>query len=419
MSTINLSPTSLYSRRILPPTGTFSEVLAATNQIYTSSLFITGAVSGLKLAYQFFVGNILDIELQASNVYMAYENAVTKYGYFINAHQAQNVLYDVLGFATATFDQNGNIIVGEDISTKYPNFTLGYARNVAQALGGEVGLGGVQNQYSASFDIQDGVQDYNLNSLLLGSEFSGVVTGRQVNIKDVFFKTRASQWRFFGGMYGAGGYGGFGGYGVGGGGGAYSGHANSSQFNLYPAWQTKLEAMAYEDKMWTRTSHYSFQIINNNLRIFPIPRINYLTENKFWFTFQTQNNPWSAASGSANSGSTGAINNLNNIPLGNIPYDSINSFGKQWIRNYFLALVAEMLSFSRGKIDSIPIANGPVKLNSAELMTWAGQEKDKLEKELKEYLDKLAYPEITRRKKEAVEDAMAILGGVPTFFYMR
>lgn len=417
MSTINLSPQSTLSRRKLSSTGSYSEVLLYTQNIYTSSQFISGAVDGVKLAYHFFVGNILDIELETSNIYIAYEQAVTKYGYFINAHQAQNVLYDLLGFATATFDQNGNITAGTDVSTKYPRFSLGYARTMAQAFGGEIGIGGVNNQYSASFDIQDGVQDYDLNEILNNSEFSGIVDGKKINIKDVYFKSRNAQWRFFGAFAGA--YGGYGGYGSVGGYGVYSGYANSSMFHLYPAWQTKLEAMSYEDTMWTRTSHYSFQIINNKLRIFPIPSLSYDGNNKFWFTFQIENDPWTNESGSFNSGSTGAITNLNNLPLANIPYDSINSVGKQWIRNYFLVLVAEMLSFSRGKIDQIPIANGPVKLNSGELASWAAQEKEKLERELKEYLDKLAYPEITRRRKETVDDAMGILNGVPSLLYMK
>lgn len=407
MSTVNISPASTISAKRLPSTGTYSEVLSYTNNIYTSSQFISGAVDALKLAYQTFVGNILDIELQPSNIYMAYERAVTKYSYFINAHQAQNVLYDLLGFATATFDQNGNITAGSDVSTKYPNFTLGYARNMAQAFGGEVGLGGVVNQYSASFDLQVGVQDYDLQAVLeASSEFSGIVNGRHVNIKEIFFRTNRADWRFFG-LWGN--YGTVGGYG------AYSGYANSSMFHLYPIWQTKLEAMTYEDAMYTRTSHYTFQIINNKLRIFPVPQSTW-NVTKMWFYFQVVDSPLSSSnSNSAQSG----INNLNNVPLANIPYDSINSVGKQWIRDYFLALVAEELSFSRGKIDSIPIANGPVKLNSAELASWARDEKQRLEDELKDRLDKLAYSEITRRKKEAVDDAMGILGGVPVFFYMR
>lgn len=410
MSTINISPASTLSRKILPSTGTHSDVLAGTNGIYTSSLFLSGAVDALKLAYQTFVGNILDIELQPSNIYMAYENAVTKYSYFINAHQAQNVLYDVLGFTTASFDQFGNVTAGESIATKYPNFTLGYARNIAQAFGGEIGLGGVHNQYSASISLVDGVQDYDLNAILLASSYSGTVEGKQINIKDIYFRTRQADWSFFsmfGGGYAAFGIGGYG---------SFSNYANSSMFRLYPTWQTKLEAMAYEDALWTRTAHYSFTIINNKLRLFPIPKVASTTNNKIWFTFQVQDSPWS---GSQTGSATNGINNLNNIPLSNLPYDSINAVGKQWIRDYFLALVAERLSWSRGKTDTIPIANGPVKLNSNELMSWASQEKQKLEQELKDYLDKTAYAEITRRKKEAVDDAMSILAGVPSLIWMR
>lgn len=408
MSTINISPQSLLSAKRLPETGTYNNVLSSTLGIYTSSMFISGAISALKLAYNFFVGNVLDIELQERNIYQAYENAVNKYSYFINAHQAKNVLFEALGFTTASFNELGNITSGMDISTKYPNFTLGYARQIAQAYGAEIGVGGNIPQYSASFDVIGGLQDYDLQGLLEQSaEFSGIVNNQKVQIKDIYFKTHLANWRFFGQ---------WGNYGAVGGLGAYSAYANNSRFHIVPVWENKLQAMSWEDALWTRTAHYSFQIVNNKLRLFPIP-LSGSAPDRFWFTFQVAGNAFSGTGPSTSS--LNGVNNLNNMPLANIPYDSINSVGKQWIRDYFLAIVAEMLSFSRGKFDSIPIANGQVRLNSAELASWAAKEKEKLEQDLQKKLDELAYNEITRRKKETIQDALEILGPVPSLIYMK
>ena len=36
------------------------------------------------------------------------------------------------------------------------------------------------------------------------------------------------------------------------------------------------------------------------------------------------------------------VNNLNTLPFNNLPYESINSMGKQWIRKYALALMEDL-----------------------------------------------------------------------------
>jgi hypothetical protein len=52
--------------------------------------------------------------------------------------------------------------------------------------------------------------------------------------------------------------------------------------------KTKLQAVAYEDHLYTRTSHYSYEIIDNKLRIYPTP--DSVSPEKFWFRFTVQNN---------------------------------------------------------------------------------------------------------------------------------
>ena len=42
---------------------------------------------------------------------------------------------------------------------------------------------------------------------------------------------------------------------------------DDSTFEIVPVWQNKLQAMAFEDSLWTRTSHYSYEIKDNNIRI--------------------------------------------------------------------------------------------------------------------------------------------------------
>ena len=50
------------------------------------------------------------------------------------------------------------------------------------------------------------------------------------------------------------------------------------------------------------------------------------------------------------------VNNMSNLPFENVPFNSINSIGKQWIRRFALALSKETLGQVRGKFGgAVPI----------------------------------------------------------------
>ena len=73
---------------------------------------------------------------------------------------------------------------------------------------------------------------------------------------------------------------------------------------------------------------------------------------------------WDRRSDEGSSALTG-INNMNTLPFDNVPYQNINAIGKQWIRNYALALSKEVLGQVRGKFGSIPIPGESVTLNAS------------------------------------------------------
>ena len=112
--------------------------------------------------------------------------------------------------------------------------------------------------------------------------------------------------------------------------------------------------MAYEDALWTRVSHYSYEIHDNKLRIFPTP--DSTSPEKFWvqFTINNQYEPWDNQPGIDN-GAEG-VNNLNTLPFENIPYENINAIGKQWIRRFALALTKEILGQVRGKFSTVHLS---------------------------------------------------------------
>jgi hypothetical protein len=183
MAVPTLTPASSISAIILPETGTTTDVNdGCTYKIYsdpTSDLysadFLTGAAEQVTFVYRNIVGDVLDIELTANNVYTAYEQAVLEYSMLVNLYQARNVISEALGAPTGSFDSHGNIDGTDDASTKYPNVSFGYAQRIWDAVGNKAGFGGVAPVYSASFDAVDYQQDYDLQAIVSASAASGNV----------------------------------------------------------------------------------------------------------------------------------------------------------------------------------------------------------------------------------------------------
>ena len=110
----NLNPISQTSTVILTSTGNPADVADAVPYgVYTGSVeFLSGAASQVDYVYKKLGGDVVDIELTPSNVYAAYEEAVLEYSYIVNLHQSENILSDVLGQTTGTFDHKGELVTG-------------------------------------------------------------------------------------------------------------------------------------------------------------------------------------------------------------------------------------------------------------------------------------------------------------------
>ena len=124
---------------------------------------------------------------------------------------------------------------------------------------------------------------------------------------------------------------------------------------------------------------------------------------KLWVRFTIKRDAWEEYSDRQTG--TDGVNNMNTLPFANIPYENINSIGKQWIRRFALALPKEMLGQIRGKFTTVPIPGESVTLNHSELLSQAKEEQEKLREELKTTLDELTYAklaEIDAAKSESV-----------------
>ena len=190
----------------------------------------------------------------------------------------------------------------------------------------------------------------------------------------------------------------------------YGQYADDSTFEIVPVWQNKLQAAAYEDSIKTRTSDFAYEIKNNKLRLYPTPST--YTPDKMWFDFSISDQvPWEEE-GDVNSGIDG-INNINTLPFQNLPYDSINSIGKQWIRRFALAVCKEMLGLIRSKFSTIPIPGNDVTLNGPDLIAQGKAEQDALRDELKLVLDELTYTALMEKDRDLMDATKDIISQVP------
>ena len=429
MSIPALSPRSQTSAIVLTSTGSITTAADASNYAFGIYLadrygndnadFISGASDQVAYTYKKLGGDVLDIELVVGNVYTAYEEAVLEYSYIVNIHQAKNVIGDLLGYTTGTFDNDGEMkagelsssLDGERVELKHPRYTFEYTRKVAQGTSEAVGMGGLLTEYSASFDVTADQQDYDLQSIIsssaVGSDelYGDLVGNNRVTIKKVFYRTPHAMWRFYGYYGGLNTVGNLSSYGM---------YTDDSTFEVIPPWHNKAQAMAYEDAIYTRNSHYSYEIKNNKIRIFPSPTR--YSPKQFWVQFTVRTDPWTEES-DKQSGARG-INNMNTLPFANLPYENINSIGKQWIRRFALALCKEMLGQIRGKFgNTVPIPGESVNLNATDLLSQAKEEQEKLREELKTVLDEMTYAKIAERDAAIQENATNTMKTVPAGIY--
>ncbi len=350
------------------------------------------------------------IELTEGNVYAAYEEACLEYSYLINVHQATNILPDSLGDSTGSFDSKGNIqagalsssLEGSHVALKYPKFDYSMSRRVAKGTGADIGLND-SVQFSASFDVTVGVQDYDLQQIISTSEaYSGTVGNKRILIKKVFYKTPHAMWRF---------YGYYGGLNVVGNLHNYGQFSDDSTFQLIPTWHNKAQALAFEDAIYTRLSHYSYELRDNKIRLHPRPYSG--GPEKMWVEFSVPSDSWSSTDPEVD-----GVNNMNTLPIGNLPFNNINAIGKQWIRRFALALSKETLGQVRSKFGSVPVPGQTVNLNGAALITEGKEEQNRLRDELKATLAEMTYPKLAERDAALAESTEKLLDQVPNYIFV-
>ena len=337
---------------------------------------------------------IMDVELQDLNFYAAFEDAVTTYGNELYAYKVRENYLSIEGSPTAS-NLNHELIT--------PNFAS--VVRYSEQYGEEAGTGGTTTWYSGSIPLENGVQDYDLKTW--ASESLGLGDTDSIEIKRIFFESDPAIVKFFDPYAGTGtgmmnmmdtfGWGNY---------------SPAINFMLMPISfdLQKIQAIELNDQI--RKSQFSFELINNNLRIFPIPQ----KTGTLWFQYiklSDRNNPISTLpSGSYN------VTNVSNVNYTNPNYNQINSIGRSWIFDYTLAVCKEVLGYIRGKYTTVPIPGAEATLNQSDLLSAATAEKDALVTRLREYFDETSRDKLLERKAAEAESLQKIEASVPYPIYI-
>ncbi len=165
-----------------------------------------------------------------------------------------------------------------------------------------------------------------------------------------------------------------------------------------------------------RRSNYTFELVNNRLRVFPIPSGGGDYSNDSTGTHcgnlvfeyikkSERQNPYTDG--------TNKVTTVAEVPFENPNYNKINSIGRQWIFEYTLAIAKEMLGYIRGKYSTIPIPDSDVTLNQSDLLSAATAEKNSLIERLRAYFDDTSKDKLLERKANENDFLQKELNKVP------
>lgn len=336
---------------------------------------------------------LADVELQDINFYAAFEEAVTTYGNEVFAYKASENYLSLEGSTT-----------GSNLNYKLTQPNLGAEIRIAESYGVEAGVGGNVEYRTGSVDLVKNQQVYDLNAW---ASSSGIDNG-DLEIKKIFYEAPPAIVRYFDPYAGTGtdvqgllDVFGFGNYSPG------------INFLMMPINYdlAKIQAIEFNDQI--RKSNYSFELVNNQLRIFPIPNQDGL---KLYFKYILKSDRNRATV--AGDIGTGVVTDISTVPYVNPTYKYINSIGRQWIFEYTLALCKEMLGYIRGKYTTVPIPGAEVTLNHGDLITAATSEKTALIERLRGYLDETSRSKLLEKKANEAEFLQKDLNKVPYTIYI-
>jgi hypothetical protein len=333
----------------------------------------------------------MDVEMGDVEFFTCFEEAVTTYGNELYLYQIRNNFLSL--------EANSNQIALNNTVIKP---SLGNLIRMAADYGSEAGVGGHTAYYTGSLDMRPGLQDYDLTAW---ASSSGVVSpDDSIEIKAVYYENAPAIVRYFD-PYAGTGYGSqqlldaFG----------FGNQSPAINFMLMPLNYDIATIQAIELNDQIRRSAFSFNIVNNKLKIFPVPTV---AKRLFFEYIKTSERDSVIATTGPGSGDN-LITDISNVPYNNPTYMNVNAPGRYWIFEYTLALATETLAFIRGKYTQVPIPGAEVTLNQADLLSKSRELQAALIEKLRTDLDEASRRSQLQRKADENDAMVRTMQQVP------
>ena len=337
---------------------------------------------------------ITAVELQDTQFYTCLEESVSEYSAQVNQFNIKDNLLSLKGQSTSS-----------NLTQKRLSHTMGEQIFISETYGSEAQVGGQIETHKTKITLVSGSQEYDLNTLIADKSGSGAI-----EVKRVFYEASPAITRYFDPYAGTGqqtnnmidAFG-------------FGGSSPAITFMLQPVYADLLRTQAIEFNDQVRKSTYSFEIVNNKLKIFPTWTST--TTGSMWIEWNNVSDRDNALR-TRYSGSADTISDISNAPYDNMVYKQINDVGKQWIRKYGLALSKELLGMVRSKYGTIPIPNSEVSLDGDTLRAEATAEKEQLIEQLREMLDQTSNRALMEADREVADNLQEKLKKVPYPIYI-
>lgn len=355
----------------------------------TDSAFQTDADKVAKFCATRLGYPLMDVELNSGSFYACFEEAVTTYGNEVFKYKITENYLNMEGSST-----------GSSVNNQLIDPTLNRIIQIAKHYGTEAEVGGNVTKYTGSIAITSSQQVYDLDAWATNEGITG-----SIEVRKVFYEAPPAIQRYFDPYAGTGtgvqslmsafDFGSF---------------SPGVNFMLMPiSYDVALmQAIEFNDQI--RKSAYSFEIVNNQLRVFPVPK----TSGSLFFEYYKEEDK----SKLNYDNSVHKITNVAEVPYSNPKYQHINSVGRQWIYRYSLALAKEMLAYVRGKYGTVPIPGSEATLNQADLLTDARAERSSLLDSLREMLESTSRGAQLEAQAKEAEDVQNTLKSVPMTIYV-
>ena len=345
---------------------------------------------------------VMQLEFNSGSMYACFEEAVSEYSQQINHYNTKNWMWEHYGNTSTTTGMSST-------GSHAPETPIGGLSlfTLSEQYGQAVNVGGNATMFTGSITLTGSKQVYDLPTESTLESDVDESSGDRIEVQRVFNHGPAAISKFYDPFAGT-----------------YDnielldsfGFGNVSpavSYILRPISYDLARANAIETNDLVRKSAYSFELINNKMRIFPKPEDDDAGEKIYFHYYKRDDRVDVTQDYTSNK-----VSDPSNIPYKFITYSEINSMGRNWIRKYTLALAKELLGIIRSKYASLPLPNGEVSMDGEALKAEGREEKANLLEELSTFLEAVSKKEQAATEQEVANSQQEVLNKAPLKIYI-